>query len=275
MHSKLFIDQIRDKYPLLTRSQENHLILKAQQGDELAKNKLIMSNMGLVTSIASKSQNQMLTYEDLIQEGVIGLIRSLNLFNVHKGYKFSTYATYWIKQAINRALENKSRLIRIPSHSLQILRSYEKLKSDETLQGNPDLSIESLSKRLNVSAFKLNELIQSQMEPLSFDQEIGENDKLKIEDIITDPDSYLAEIKLSDAEKKICLHKMIKNLNPKEQVVMKLKLSYSEYPTTTSRTIAARKLNLTKERIRQIEHEALKKLKNLISQGKYASVFID
>ncbi len=260
---------------LLTREEEHRLLRDAQKGNNDSRDKLIFRNIKLVYNIASKYSCNNLSSEDIVQEGILGLLHAINLFNIETGNKFSTYATYWIKQSISRAIETKARIIRIPSHSLQLLRNYEKIRKTLLKESGKEPDLTEIASLMNISKGRLYELLAAHEDLLSFDLEIGDYENFTLSDTIADPKSNYFVEKIFEKDRRRCLSLIMKKLNVKEQAIIKLRLAYHEHPVSTARKIASRKLNLTIERIRQLEIQALKKMKHMMTNSKYDGVFLD
>jgi RNA polymerase primary sigma factor len=248
--------------PLLTSEEEVALTRAVQNGDGAAKSRLIESNMRLVINIAKGYRNRAIPLEDLIQEGAIGLMQAAERFDPDKGFRFSTYATHWIRQAIGRAIDNKSKAIRLPAHVSQSLRKIEKIKSDLARELGRDPSLDHVARAMGLSAKKLQIIIQSSQELLSLDMTVGDSNGMTLAGLIRDDNVSDPEAKVLDDEALRELHQILSELNEREQRIMRLKY---EMPGPDERIedieTVAQELKLTRERMRQIELQAIKKLK--------------
>src|SRR5579862_6572037 len=249
--------------PLLTAEEEVTLTRAIQRGDLRAKQRLIESNMRLVINIAKTYRNRSIPLEDLIQEGAIGLMQAAERFDPDKGFRFSTYATHWIRQAIGRAIDNKSKAIRLPAHVSQSLRKVEKERIRLSRELGYDPSPEQIASAMGISAKKLMTLLQSSQDLLSLDMTVGETGGVTLgglirdRNIASDPENLVL-----DQEMVAELQRILSELNDREQRVMRLRfrLDGAEQPMQED---IAKEMKLSRERIRQIEVQAIKKLRAL------------
>ncbi len=249
--------------PLLTPEEEITLTRAVQKGDKMAKQRLIESNMRLVINIAKTYRNRSIPLEDLIQEGAIGLMQAAERFDPDKGFRFSTYATHWIRQAIGRAIDNKSKAIRLPAHVSQSLRRVEKERLRLSRELGYDPSPEQLAAAMGISAKKLLTLMQSSQDLLSLDMTVGDSGGMTLGGLIKDTNgSGDPEGLILSQEMMRELQRIMLELNDREQRVMRLRfrLDGSEAPLQED---IAKEMKLSRERVRQIEVQAIKKLRAL------------
>jgi RNA polymerase primary sigma factor len=254
---QLFLNEIR-RYPLLTAAEEVELSKRIEQGDLAAKERMINSNLRLVVSIAKKYQGQELSLLDLIQEGIFGLIRAAEKFDWRKGYKFSTYATFWIRQAIQRGLANQGRTIRLPVHIGQRERKIARAERDlSTRLGRPPTD-EELAKEADISLRELEEVRDAARTVTSLDRPVGEEGDTALGDLLeggAPPVDQEVEVSLSEQ----LLRQTIEELPETERDVIRLRFGLTgEDPQPLRET--GRRLGLSAERVRQIESRALKRL---------------
>ncbi len=248
--------------PLLTPEEEIELTRAVQQGDKAAKQRLIESNMRLVINIAKTYRNRSIPLEDLIQEGAIGLMQAADRFDPDKGFRFSTYATHWIRQAIGRAIDNKSKAIRLPAHVSQFLRKVEKERTRLSREMGCEPTPEQVAFAMGISAKKLLTLIQSSQDLLSLDMTVGDSGGMTLGGLIKDTANSDPESLMLSQEVMNELHRIMLELNEREQRVMRLRfrLDGSEAPLQED---IAKEMKLSRERVRQIEVQAIKKLRAL------------
>jgi len=248
--------------PLLKPEEEAELTRAVQAGDKQAKQRLIESNMRLVINIAKTYRNRAIPLEDLIQEGAIGLMQAAERFDPDKGFRFSTYATHWIRQAIGRAIDNKSKAIRLPAHISQSLRRIEKERLRLARELGYDPSPEQVAAAMGISPKKLLTLLQSSQELLSLDMAVGDSGGMTLGGLLKDNTNSDPETLMLSQEVVMELQRIMLELNEREQRVMRLrfKLDGSEPPLQED---VAREMKLSRERVRQIEVQAIKKLRAL------------
>ena len=251
------------RYPLLTEEEEKELTVRMQNGDEEAKQKLVTSNLRLVVSIAKPYIRNELEFLDLIQEGNMGLIKAIEKFDVEKGCKISTYATWWIRQGITRAIADKSRTIRIPVHMLEIMNRFVRMTKKLTLELGREPSVEEISKALDIEVERANEIAQYSQTTKSLDENVGEEEDGRLLDFVADTETEgpekVAERKILQEEIKDILDNV---LTERESRVIRARFGMDDGIPKTLEEIG-QKLNVTRERIRQIEAKALRKLRRV------------
>ena len=246
---------------LLSPEEELELSEKVAAGDEEAKNKLAESNLRLVVSIAKRYVGRGLLFLDLIQEGNIGLMKAVDKFDCDKGYKFSTYATWWIRQAITRALADQARTIRVPVHMVETINKMSRIQRQLTLELNREPSEEELAKKMGISIDKVREVIKISQEPVSLETPIGEEDDSHLGDFIKDESSMSPEEYATNEILKEEIKSVLMTLQVREQEVLELRFGLIDGTCHTLEEVG-KKFNVTRERIRQIEAKALRKLRH-------------
>lgn len=248
--------------PLLTPEEEIVLTRSVQSGDKLAKQRLIESNMRLVINIAKTYRNRSIPLEDLIQEGAIGLMQAAERFDPDKGFRFSTYATHWIRQAIGRAIDNKSKAIRLPAHVSQSLRRVEKERIRLSRELGQEPTPEQLATAMGISPKKLITLLQSSQDLLSLDMSVGDSGGMTLGGLLKDDRNIDPESLVLTQEMIRELQRIMLELNDREQRVMRLRFRLDGAETPMQEDIA-KEMKLSRERVRQIEVQAIKKLRAL------------
>ncbi|MFY9235243.1 MAG: RNA polymerase sigma factor RpoD/SigA [Fimbriimonadaceae bacterium] len=249
--------------PLLSAEEEIVLTRAIQRGDRTAKQRLIESNMRLVINIAKNYRNRAVALEDLIQEGALGLMQAAERFDPDKGFRFSTYATHWIRQAIGRAIDNKSKAIRLPAHVSQSLRKIERERLRLARELGHDPTSDQLALAMGITANKLMALLQSSQDLLSLDMTVGESNNVTLGGLIRDDNLHDAESTVLSQEVMLELQRIILELNDREQRVMRLRFRLDGSNDAALQDDLAKELKLSRERIRQIETQAIKKLRDL------------
>ena len=257
---RMYLKEI-GKISLLSPEEELVLSEQVASGDEEAKNKLAESNLRLVVSIAKRYVGRGLLFLDLIQEGNIGLMKAVDKFDSDKGYKFSTYATWWIRQAITRALADQARTIRVPVHMVETINKMSRIQRQLTLELNREPSEEELAKKMNLSLDKIREVIKISQEPVSLETPIGEEDDSHLGDFIKDESSMSPEEYATNEILKEEIKSVLMTLQVREQEVLELRFGLVDGTCHTLEEVG-KKFNVTRERIRQIEAKALRKLRH-------------
>ncbi len=257
---RMYLKEI-GKIPLLTMEEEMKYSVAAAAGDENAKRILAESNLRLVVSIAKRYVGRGLLFLDLIQEGNIGLMKAVEKFDYDKGFKFSTYATWWIRQAITRALADQARTIRVPVHMVETINKMARIQRQMTLELNREPSEEEIAKKMGISVEKVREVIKISQDPVSLETPIGEEDDSHLGDFIKDelsmsPEEYATNEILKEEIKSVLL-----TLQEREQEVLELRFGLVDGTSHTLEEVG-KKFNVTRERIRQIEAKALRKLRH-------------
>jgi RNA polymerase primary sigma factor len=267
---QLFLKDI-GKVPLLTAAQEVELAKRIERGEHKAKQEMVEANLRLVVSIAKRYRNQGLPFLDLIQEGTIGLVRAAEKFDHRKGFKFSTYATWWIRQAVARALADKARTIRMPVHVVEklnkIVRSERKLRAE--LGREPTTA--EIAADLDLSLDEVEHIRRSAQTPVSLEKPVGDEEESEFGHFLTDDTAPLPEEEAEVAMRKEALRAILDTLSQRERRVLELRYGLDgEQPRTLDEV--GRTFNVTRERIRQIENQCLKKLRALADAAKLREV---
>jgi RNA polymerase primary sigma factor len=255
---QLFLNEA-GRYPLLTAAEEVELAKLIERGDPRAKDRMINSNLRLVVSIAKKYQGHGLSLLDLIQEGIIGLIRAVEKFDWRRGYKFSTYATWWIRQAVQRGVANKSRTIRIPVHIVEREQKIARVERELTLKLERQPTEDEVAKTAKLSLKHVREVRRAARAVASLDKPLGDDGDTAFGDIVaTDRADVEEEVVVGLAED--LLRSAVSNLPEREQKVIKLRYGLDGDEDPKSLEMIGRELGLTRERVRQIETQALERL---------------
>ena len=257
---RMYLKEI-GRISLLSLEEETELSERIANGDEDAKNILAESNLRLVVSIAKRYVGRGMLFLDLIQEGNIGLMKAVEKFDANKGYKFSTYATWWIRQAITRAIADQARTIRVPVHMVETINKLSRFQRQLTLELNREPTDEELAKKMNIPVDKVREIIKIAQEPVSLDTPIGEEDDSHLGDFVKDERSMSPE--------EYTIHEMLKDeigdvlltLTEREEQVLRLRFGLDDGSCKTLEEVG-QMFGVTRERIRQIEAKALRKLRH-------------
>ena len=257
---KMFLKEI-GKIKLLTYEEENELATRMVNGDAEAKKQLIESNLRLVVSIAKKYIGRGMHFLDLIQEGNLGLIKAVEKFDQTKGYKFSTYATWWIRQAITRAIADQARTIRIPVHMVETINKLIRTSRHllQTLGREP--TPEEIAEELEMPVEKVREVLKVAQEPISLETPVGEEDESNLGTFIPDEDALSPAEQAADVLLREHIEEVMKTLTPREAKVLKLRFGLQDGRMRTLEEVG-REFDVTRERIRQIEAKALRKLRH-------------
>jgi RNA polymerase primary sigma factor len=245
---------------LLSCEEEADLAARVQQGDTRARDRLVEANMRLVINIAKNYHNALVPFEDLVQEGAIGLMTAAERFDASKGFRFSTYATHWIRQAISRAIDNKAKAIRIPAHVSETLRRLERLRALYLREAGEEPTAEELARQLGISPRKVNALLQAGQEPVSLDMLVGEEENTSLASLLNDRTAINPQEVVLTAEMQQEIDKLLAILTPREQEVMRKRLGFENNSAQVLQEIGET-LHISRERVRQIELQALRKLK--------------
>ena len=257
---RMYLKEI-GKVPLLTPEEEQELAKRMAEGDEEAKRRMAEANLRLVVSIAKRYVGRGMLFLDLIQEGNLGLIKAVEKFDYTKGYKFSTYATWWIRQAITRAIADQARTIRIPVHMVETINKVKKVSSQLLHEYGHDPSAEEIAERLDMPVDKVREIMRVAQEPVSLETPIGEEEDSHLGDFIPDDDAPVPAEAASQTLLKEQLADVLKTLTPREEKVLRLRFGIEDGHTRTLEEVG-KEFNVTRERIRQIEAKALRKLRH-------------
>ncbi len=258
---KMYLREI-GRVPLLNAKQEIELARRIKEGDIQAKRTLVRHNLRLVVSIAKKYINRGLPFLDLIQEGNLGLIRAAEKFDPERGYKFSTYATWWVRQGITRSLSDKSRTIRVPVHMVETINKFKKVARKLGQELNRRPTEEELSEVMEVSTVKIKEIVAAMRTPVSLESPINNEDDGKLEDFIADPNMNVKpEVAATEQLLGDDILKVLDTLTPKEKAVVQLRFGIDSGQERTLEEVG-RMLRITRERVRQLEFRALKKLRH-------------
>ena len=249
------------KIPLLSYEEEAELAQRILKGDEEAKQKLAESNLRLVVSIAKKYVGRGMLFLDLIQEGNMGLIKAVEKFDYNKGFKFSTYATWWIRQAITRAIADQARTIRIPVHMVETINKLIRTSRQLLQQNGREPTPEEIAKEMEISVEKVMEKQKIAQDPVSLETPIGEEDDSHLGDFIQDEDSPAPQDSAAHTLLREQLEEVMDTLTPREAMVLKLRFGLEDGKARTLEEVG-KQFDVTRERIRQIEAKALRKLRH-------------
>jgi len=251
--------------PLLTADEEVYYARRSQRGDEVARKRMIVSNLRLVVKISRRYNNRGLSLLDLVEEGNLGLIRAVEKFDPEKGFRFSTYATWWIRQTIERAIMNQTRTIRLPIHIVKKLNVYLRTARELAHKLTHDPTPEDIAKELNVSAKEVSKILKLNERISSVDTPLGNSSDKELLDVIPDSTDNTPENTLQTDDMKKRIVTWLEDLNPKQREVLARRFGLLGYEATTLENVG-HEIGLTRERVRQIQVEALKALREVLSQ---------
>ncbi len=257
---RMYLKEI-GKVPLLDASRELELAELMANGSDAAKQELVESNLRLVVSIAKRYVGKGMFFLDLIQEGNLGLMKAVEKFDYRKGYKFSTYATWWIRQAITRAIADQARTIRIPVHMVETIHKVSRISRQLLQENGHEATPEEIGNVMGMSADKVREIMKIAQDPVSLETPIGEEEDSHLGDFIPDDASPAPADAASYSLLKEQLNEVLKTLTPREESVLKLRFGLEDGRTRTLEEVG-KEFNITRERIRQIEAKALRKLRH-------------
>lgn len=269
---RMYLKEI-GKVPLLDADREIELAKRMADGDEAAKNELIVANLRLVVSIAKRYVGKGMFFLDLIQEGNLGLMKAVEKFDYRKGYKFSTYATWWIRQAITRAIADQARTIRIPVHMVETIHKVSRYSRQLLQELGHEASPEEIAEKLNMTPEKVREIMKIAQDPVSLETPIGEEEDSHLGDFIEDQESPAPPDAASYSVLREQLAEVLHTLTPREELVLKRRFGLDDGKTRTLEEVG-KEFNITRERIRQIEAKALRKLRHP-SRSKRLRDFLD
>ena len=263
---KYYLKEIR-KTPLLTFDQEQELAKKIDQGDQEARAGMIEANLRLVVAIGKKYINRGLPFSDIIEEGNLGLIRAVEKFQYQRGFKFSTYASWWIKQSIERAIVNQTRTIRLPVHIAEIVNSYMRATRQLTQKLGRDPSIDEIAKKMKVTIDKVRSISQVVRETYSLDMLIGDQEEDTLKDVLQDVNAISPASVSEDIRRREHIDEWLKQLSVSEKKVVEMRFGLVDGDPMTLDSIG-KEFGITRERVRQIETQALNKLRAITKRKK-------
>lgn len=264
---KLYLKEI-GRVPLLSAEEEIELAIKINEGDERAKKRLTEANLRLVVSIAKRYVGRGMHFLDLIQEGNVGLIKAVEKFDYTKGFKFSTYATWWIRQAITRAIADQARTIRIPVHMVETINRLKKAHSRLLHENGYDPSEEQIAEYMGLSVERVREIMRVAQEPVSMETPIGPEEDSRLVDFIRDEDAPAPDDAALKSITNEDIDAVLHTLAPREEEVVRLRFGLRDGRCHTLEEVGSQ-FNVTRERIRQIEAKALRKLRHPVRSNKF------
>ena len=257
---RMYLKEI-GQVPLLEADKEHELAERMMNGDETAKNMIVQANLRLVVSIAKKHVGKGMAFLDLIQEGNLGLMKAVDKFDYSKGFKFSTYATWWIRQAITRAIADQARTVRIPVHMVETIHKVSRVSRNLLQELGREPTPEEIAVAIGMTPEKVRDTMKYALEPVSLDTPIGEEEDSRLGDFIPDEDSPAPSDAASYTLLKEQLNEVLHTLTPREEQVLKLRFGLLDGKTRTLEEVG-KEFDITRERIRQIEAKALRKLRH-------------
>ena len=264
---KVYLREI-GRVPLLSSDEEIQLAVKITEGDEKAKRRLAEANLRLVVSIAKKYVGRGMYFLDLIQEGNVGLIKAVDKFDYTKGFKFSTYATWWIRQAITRAIADQARTIRIPVHMVETINRLKRVQSQLLHENGYEPSEEMIAEKLEMPVERVREIMRVAQEPVSMETPIGPEEDSRLMDFIRDEDALAPDEAALKTITNEDIDGVLKTLTPREEAVIRLRFGLQDGRCHTLEEVGS-EFNVTRERIRQIEAKALRKLRHPVRSNRF------
>ena len=269
---KVYLKEI-GRVPLLSPEEEIELAIKIADGDAEAKKRLCQANLRLVVSIAKRYLGRGMLFLDLIQEGNLGLLKAVDKFDYTKGFKFSTYATWWIRQAITRAIADQGRTIRIPVHMVETIHKVKKISSQLLHQNGHEPTADEIAEELEMPVDKVRDIMRVAQEPVSLETPIGEEEDSHLGDFIPDDDAPAPADAASHTLLREQLNEVLDTLTPREEKVLRLRFGLEDGRSRTLEEVG-KEFKVTRERIRQIEAKALRKLRHP-SRSKILKDYLD
>lgn len=270
---KMYLKEI-GSIPLLTKEEELELAKKVSEGDELAKQKLVESNLRLVVSVARKYLRKGMPMLDLIQEGTLGLIKAAEKFDYTKGFKFSTYATWWIRQGITRAIADQARTIRVPVHMVEKINKLSSVSALLAAELGRDPKPEEIADKMDMSVDKVVEVINVSQKPTSIESTVGKEDDTELEEVLPDKNALSPEEIVTASLLKDQIEEILGTLTEKEKGVLELRFGLNGGERHTLEEVG-KAFNVTRERARQIENKALRKLSHPSRANKLIDYYYD
>ena len=264
---KVYLREI-GRVPLLSTDDEIELAIKIKDGDGVAKQRLTEANLRLVVSIAKKYVGRGMYFLDLIQEGNVGLIKAVDKFDYTKGFKFSTYATWWIRQAITRAIADQARTIRIPVHMVETINRLKKIQSQLLHENGHEPSEELIAEKMSLPVDRVREIMRVAQEPVSMETPIGPEEDSRLMDFIRDEDALAPDEAALKSITNEDIDNVLKTLTAREEAVIRLRFGLQDGRCHTLEEVGS-EFNVTRERIRQIEAKALRKLRHPVRSNKF------